>query len=220
MLEGRADLTLYDSPRFRDADFQRAIREGTLDKLLGELPVAGRARGKNMIFSWFACYSFYGLMSAGDCTDPYDGNHGGNPPCCYFGTILLNTNTSVPTYQEFNNDYVGLHQPSYTANSGSAGKRFAYDTIETPYYKSDPSGTGREDISARHRFLYLPSEGISSSINSLGILYTGNRDATGGISRASAARLRLKNPAGIPMTINKTGNQVLLVEYTFFLTTA
>ena len=217
MLEGQADLTLYDASGLGDARFQRALKEGTLDKLLGDLRVAQRVEGRNMVFSWFSCYSFFHAFNCGiQCQAPYFYNLESNPPVAYLGTILLSTRTEDPTYSEFNNDYTGINSPSYGIG-GSCGKRFGYDTIESAYAKSDYGSTGREDIGCRHRFLFLPSEGNSSSIRSLGILYTINRDSTGDSYRASAARLRFKNNVGAPITIVKTSNQVLLVEYTWKL---
>lgn len=218
MLEGHAELTLYDSLRYRDEDFIQARKNGHLDRFLQELPVLEHLEGDNMIFHWFAQFMFTAVFSG--CPNygiPFNVNRQVSPPNVYFGTILLNTNTSAPTYQEWNNDYTRIHTPTYSANTGSAGKRFPYDSVENPAFFSDPSKTGREDISCRYRWLYLPSQGVSSNIQSLGVLGSSNRDSTDIVYRYSAARLRFKNSSGVPITINKTSNQVLLVEYTFKL---
>jgi hypothetical protein len=77
---------------------------------------------------------------------------------------------------------------------------------------------GKEEIYFKSRFLYLPSQGISNNIRSIGVYgaeYASNQ--YNNEERYLVARVRLKDPdTGLPVILIKNFNQVLVIEYTVF----
>jgi len=212
-MHGHFSVELKAARDLRDADFRAARREGALGALLRDLETEERAEGDNLVFNWLAAFLFRYLFSGGDIQDPFDFDSGN----CYIGCINLGVTDSEPTYTEFtNNYYEDINSMSDSIGGSGASKRFIEDQIETHLIKKEDDG--REAIFLRSRWLWLPSEGVSSNIRSLSLYFARDADGTGGYSeRARGARLRLKNQAGLPIIINKTNKHVLLAEYVFTL---
>ena len=213
-MHGTFELTHLEAGKLRDEDFRAAARAGGLEDLLRGLPKLARVRRENLVFDNFAAFLFSQLMSGGDVSDPYDL---GGTASAALSCINLMSTSSEPTYQEATNEYGGgvtIYALSETVGSGA--KRFVEDVIETPSIRTDPGG--REAVECRSRWLFLPSQGVSSNIRSIGVFFSADGDATGDyISRGRMARVRLKDAAGRQIIINKTASQVLLIEYTFRL---
>lgn len=216
MFQGRLKTTLLDSGPMVDADFDRAIREGRAMELLGELDRRLELDQSNLIFDHFVpwCYYRCGWSSAGAPPDPFQEWSGSG--ASYFSFIILTTYTSEPSYTEYNgsvNYYDPIHTMPGTVDSSAGAKRFVNDQIEA--WDLSSAADGREQLTFRNRWLYLPSQAVSSNINSLDIYF--NRDCTDVTAYAEdksrSGRIRFKDSGGNPITINKSSNQVLLLEY-------
>lgn len=214
-MQGHFTVSLIDAQGLKDEDFLRACANGRLKDLLSQLPLLERVEGKNLVNDNFAGYIFYHALSGGDISDPYDFNPGGNG--C-LATILLSGDTADPTYTEASySSYVTMHNLPGSVNTGSAGKRFIEDDVDTPELMVLPSG--QEGIVFRSRFLYLPYEATCSTygISSISVFESETANDVSSSRRGIIARVRLKNSAGTKITLGKSSKQVLLVEYEFTL---
>lgn len=218
-MQGHFDLTLMDAGGFKDEDFLRAQKDGTIGQMLDSLKVEQKCVGKNQVFDHFAETMFIHLMSGPAVSFPF-GNGGTN--AAYLGSLVLSTYDSDPTYTETETYGIftrTVHNVGSSANGSTAGKRFIEDDIIDPDIITDTGG--RESIIIRSKFLYLTTEGNSNNIRSLAIWYDTDADLSPTDSSREwgiAARIRLKDAGDNPTIINKTSSQVLLVEYTFTLT--
>lgn len=210
--------TLYDSGRLTDADVARAIKEGRAGQLLARLFPVQHSVNRNLNFHNFAPWAFYagGWNGAGAPPEPYYRTQGAG--YAWLGFICLLTSDTEPTYQESSNEGTGgtAHAVSGTVSASSGAKRIINDQIEA--YSIWSAGDGRNEILFRNRWLYLPSEVVSTTINSLGVYYY--EDATYALAstgryKGRSARVRFKDSGGNPITITKTTNQVFLLEYTW-----
>lgn len=215
---GVLETTLLDAGPFVDADFTRAIKAGKADDLLAKCEPRLKLRNKNLIFDSFVPFTYYraGWSSAGAPPSPYNQASGN---WAYFAFIALLTYDSEPTYQEFasTENYYGRVTDVY-GNVGSGNmKWFINSQIEPWVVWAD--GGGREMISFRNRWLYLPSEAVSSNINSLGIYFWDYlyNDGYNSSDYHRGGRIRFKDAGDNPITIVKTSNQVLLLEYTWHM---
>lgn len=221
MQEGILETTLLDSGSLADADFDLAIKEGRINEMLAGLGEPRlKLRNKNLVFDHWVPYSYYwgGWSSAGSPPGPFHQSAGSGHS--YLGFICLLNYTSEPTYTEYSGEehyWDPIHTAAGSVDTSAGAKRFEEDQIEQWVIWSDAGG--KEKVSFRNRWLYLPNQAVSSVINSLGVFF--HDDATSvtssGREFSRAARIRFKDSGGNPITINKTGNQVLLIEYTFSL---
>lgn len=212
MFKGQFDLTLFNAGRHKDADFERAIAAGKLDHLLLDCQVAQRAVGRNMLFDNLVGYLFYRLFSGAPTPqDPFQNWVSTGPA---IAVIHLNTRSDEPTYTELNTSdyYATYHNLAYAANTGSGSKRLIADSVGWSIW-SDPN---KEQIFFRTRVLYLPSQGVSNSIYSIGACWISRieNDGTYG-HKGSIARIKLHDTDGEPIRMKKSQYQALLVEYTF-----
>lgn len=210
-MQGRYKLELRNSGRLTDADFQRAIKEGRLDDLLAELPLELKLAGHNMINHWFTACFYHNVFGHGFSDSPYPTYNTHNP----FVTVCLMTTDSEPTFTETYNWYGNPHTPSGSANTGSGAKGFITSDTEDPVIEK--AADGREEIKFRERWLWLPSQGVSNNIRSLGIFGAEYLNYWDTYQRWKSGRIRFKDPdTGAPVVINKNLNQVLVLEYTVF----
>jgi len=221
-MQGRFDISLIGARGLKDHDFDQAVREGRIDELLKELPVERHfANQRNRIMDNMAGYMLDNLFSLGNCGFPYYYRSTGAPEAALANVCLLTTD-GEPTYTEDwglvnSNSYKTIHTSFESANTSSGGKRFEEDQISAWEIWAD--SVGREAVHFRNRFLYTPTQGVSSSIRSVGIHYRENGDGTDSYSEARAriGRVRIKDAGGVPVILNKLITQVLLIEYTFTL---
>lgn len=220
-MQGRFNISLMGARGLKDQDFDQAVREGRIDDLLKELPVEQQFLNQhNRIMDNMAGYFLDNLFSLGNCGYPYYTRQDA-PPEAALAFITLLTTDGEPTYTEDwgiegSNSYLPLHNVYETAGA-LTGKRFEEDEITPWELWSDT--TGRNAIHFRNRFLYTPSQAVSSNIKSVGIFFHEDGDGTGSywVARARIGRVRIKDAGGNPVTLNKLASQVLLVEYTFSL---
>lgn len=214
-MKGKYNVTLLDAGGLGDEDFEMARRDGSLDALLTGLDVEQRAETDNLVFDNFAAYIFRWLFSGGDITDPYDVGNGTTDAA--LATMCLLTTDTDTTYTEQSAGFWDVSTVGNSANTSSGGKRFVEDTIVSPPLVAVTAG--KEEVFCKSRWLYLPSQGVSSAIRSIGTFFYFDADATGNSSqRSSISRVRLKDSAGRNITLRKTDKNVLHIEYGLFLT--
>lgn len=219
-MEGFFKVSKMPAHGLSDHDFEQAIKEGRLDALLTTLPVKQEARCKNRLFDNLAGYFLDTLFSLGNCGWPYYERNDSPPEAMLNSICLLTTDGDTDSYTEDwgaagTSSYNTIHWRPDAANTASGGKRFEEDEIEAWQVWVDTGG--REAIHFRNKFLYLPSQGESSNIRSIGIFFLENGDGTGGYweARGKVGRVRLKDANGVPIIMTKSDREILLVEYTF-----
>ena len=216
-MNGYFDCSVMDARGLQDEDFAQARRDGEIMSLLGELPVEQRAFGRNRIFDNMAGYLLHELFSLPNCASPYYNNDGSGNAALSF-LCLMTTDSDTTDYQENSTQsQISMHAVSGTANASSGAKRFEEDQI-TGWTTWSDAGK-RQAVYFRNRFLYSPTQGASNNIRSIGLFFNSDGDSTGtySIDFGRLGRIRLKDAAGVPIIMNKTSSQVLVVEYTFAL---
>lgn len=216
-MNGQFNVTLFDAGSYKDQDFVDAVREKSISKLLSELKVDLRLETQNTILHYVVPHIFQHLMSGPGAPSPFDNATYGNFICMCFMS-----KPEEPAFTESYTVYMGnytqyVYYTSECINYPGAAKLLINDSCETYYLAKDSQG--REAVIFRDRWLFLPSEVISSSIRSIGIYGNNFANATA-INYAiwgRSARVRFKDPGGNPVTINKLGTQAMVVDYTFTL---
>ena len=226
-MNGKFDVQLIGNRGLDDRAFQRAIDGGYIMDLLGDLPLqkhCPREKNDNMIFDNYAEGMMRLCLSGPTPAHGYWDECWGDSNNAALSRIGLATTSSLPTYTEdfSSNHFYSLQTTNHTpdsANTSSGGKRFIEDDITAPTIWSD---TDREAVHFRNRFLYLPSQGNSSSIRSISIHL--NKDADQSLTASGSTkysckigRVRLRDANGVLTTLNKTSSNSLIVEYTFTL---
>ncbi len=208
-MEGHYELQLKDAKELKDEDFLLAIKENRLDDLLLQLDTVLNLKGHNLIQHWFPPTVFHNVFEHGIPDSPSGTQYYCNP----LDNIGFMTTDSEPTYTE-SYSWFGSGYIYYDNIGSSAVKRFVEHRLEIQQVIVDPSG--RESVRMRTRWLFLPSQAVSSNIRSLGIWGCQQNYTLGNsINRYQTGRLRFKDPAtGNPVVINKSSNQALTFEYT------
>lgn len=217
MITGHFDLALKDAKGFGDEAFIEATRQGRLSRMLDDLPTELEAHTDNLVMDGIVLYLGFNLFQVGDRPNGVRVDLISGGGAAWFTSVCLMTTDSEPDYQSewYRNggyDLFGMSNVPESANSSTGGKRFKDDASETTDVRSDPGG--RESVTYRDRWLYLPTQGTSSNIRSIAVRVSNNAQGFGNdfyIGRA--ARVRIKDGGGNPIIINKTTSQVLLVEY-------
>lgn len=213
-MKGRYNVTLLDAGGLGDEDFERARRDGSLETLLAGLEVEQRAEMDNLVFDNFSAYTFRWLFSGGDITNPFDAGDGLVEAA--FASMCLLTTDADPTYTEQTDSTTTPSAVTNSANTTTGGKRFVEDTIVTQQIAVT---AGKEEVFCKSRWLFLPSQGVSNAIRSIGAFFYQDADNTGNTAtRSSISRVRLKDSSGRNITLRKTDRNVLHVEYGLFLT--
>lgn len=217
-MEGRFNLSLMDARGTPDEVFQAAIREKRVSQLLRDLdlPVKQRARTKNLVFHFFPAYIFDHLMNGPQGPWPWYTN---GTTSAFFTSMSLENLDTDPTYQE---SVAGTYEGRYRSNivnTTDAAKRFIEDDADDPDIVAD--STGRERVIFRSRLLWTPVEGISNAIRSIAVWWgrdADNNPMTYYMEYGRNCRTRLYDSKGRKVTLNKTLEEILLVEYEFTLT--
>lgn len=205
-MQGHFDLFLQNSRGLRDADFIAARDAGRLGALLETLPVEREVHSDNLVHQLFSICMFRLVFGHGLPNGTYPMSVSTGIP---FYTVALLTSGDEPAYS----DWWGGNQYPYNVPycvSTTGYKRFVVNAEETSYAAEV---SGREAVFLRSRWLFLPSEAVSNSIRSVGA-YWSDTATLGAEDRGLIARARIKDTGGNPITLIKTSEQSLLVQYT------
>lgn len=210
-MRGHFNVQLKDAGGLKDADFEAAIRAGTIDDILKELETKQRAAAWNQIMHYVPAAYFHNVFAHGIGNSPwpsYDQN-------CWANNISLMVTDSEPVYNYGYVWYGGFHAHFDNIGTSTGSKGMGNGTIGRRNEKLDD---GREGVFLMSRFLFLPSQGNSNNIRSLGLFGSQySNQGTGNEDRYITARVRLKDPdTGLPVVIVKNLNQVLVIEYTIY----
>lgn len=212
-MSGFATAKVFDAPGLSDGYWKQLIAERKVLEALEDLPVAQEAGGKNLVFDNFAAYSYVQSFGGGDITDPYDFSTGSGRAALAF--VTLQTLDAEPTYTESTYEAVPIQSIGSMAGT-NASKRFINDDIEDELIRKPVDG--RNAVEFRSRWLWLPSQAVSSDIRSFTVYFRENGPDTGAFhANGRMARIRLKDSGGSPVILSKTSSQVLLIEYLFTL---
>jgi hypothetical protein len=216
MFEGRCTVKVFDAKGLGDEPFLQALRDKRVLQLLKSLDVIQRSKTCNLIMDMFVGSLYYRTWSG--CGAP---NHGGNywvngtlaGQATLATVILLNLSTEPTLTEPSNTTTYGTPHTWHGSNVSTsyAGKRFIEDDSEAHQIYVNPDG--RESIVFLSRFLWLPSQGNLVNIRSVACGHAEDGDSTGSSQRGLTARVRLKDDGGNPITMGKTSDQALLVEY-------
>lgn len=215
-MQGQFDLIKYDARGLTEEDFLRANRTGRLEELLSNLQKTGEYKAvSNRLFDNLAGYWLDHVFQGPDVAYPYNISPGS---ASALGNItLLTTDSETTSYTEDWGGGATHHDPFETANSLSAGKRFVVDQLVPFVVQTTPNADGREEIQFTNKWLYLPGEGISTDIRSIGIFYAELGNADFFVNRGRIGRVRIKDQNGDRVIIHKSGEEVLIVQYSFRL---
>lgn len=211
-MEGFFSATVLDASSLTPAERDRMVEAGLWDELLERLPRKQSAEGKNMVFDNFAAYLFFRAFSGGDITNPYDYNDGSGHSA--LATMNLLYHERAPYYQESSHQNTSPGSLTYTVTS-DAWKRFINDEALPSLVQVDPGG--REEVQFRSRFMFAAGEAIADNIRCFAVYFCESGPGTGTWDRGIIAKIRLQDAGGNLLTLEKTVNDVLLLEYWFKL---
>ena len=213
-MQGLFTFTKHQAGKLTDADFQKAMQQDCLDKLLADLPISQQVKAvSNRLFDNMASYLFFRLFTgAPNPSNIY--SQGGNAAAALASICLQTTDAETDSYTEDIQGFTSIHALPDTVNNQTAGKRFVEDGIRAFEIQTDPGALGRQAISFTNRWLYTPSQGISQDIRSIGIIAASDADHTVGASVGRIGRVRLKDDAGRNIILHKGDDEVLMVQYT------
>jgi hypothetical protein len=214
-MQGQFELTVLDAEGYCDEDFKTLQSKGKVMDLVQRLPVAQQVKTKNRVFDNMAAYLLDKLFSCPNSPEPYY-RDAGKAALAFIAP--LTTDGATSDYEEH-----VPHTYTYARNAvdivvvaDATVKRFVEDQITGFVVWTDAT---REAVHFRNRWLYLPTEAVSSNIRSIGIFFSDNGDNKTSNYRyhSRLGRVRLTNSGGVPIVLNKSASQVLLIEYTFSL---
>lgn len=206
-MRGHFEVELKNSGTLRDEDFFSTPHD-ELNSLLNSLHTVKRVEGCNQCNDMLAASLLCKVMNGPSIEDPYNTWNIGSG-----GLASINIEDRDPEliYTEW--VYCGgcnIHEIGYPVGTGNSGKRFVEDDISN--HTIEAYQNNREELWFRSRWLYLPSQIVTNNIKSIGYFYCYYADRTTNYYRATYGRFRLKNENGIPITITKSSDQVLLVQ--------
>ena len=210
-MEGLFKATILDASSLTPAERDEAVKYGLWDELLDLLPTKTVFSGKNMVFDNFAAWAFYAIMSGGGVTDPYDFGGASNSPLAHIGLLY---HERAPYYQESTHQNLAPGSLSYMVTS-DAWKRFIVD--EAQPYLIQVAPDGREEVQFRSRFMFAAGEANADNIRCFAVYFCESANSTGTNDRGIIAKIRLQDAGGTLLTLEKTVDEVLLLEYWFKL---
>lgn len=209
-MQGHFDICLKDARGLDDEDFLAAVRDGSIGALLASLKTDFVHHQKNTVHDSFPTMMLRNVF--GRFSNAWYPHDRGAVPLCH---ITLQSKADEPVFYYHYGVYADYNNVEGSIGSGlSPSKNFITEDAEPPSIYSAPDG--QEAVLCKNRFLWLPSQAVSSNIRSLGIFSAETTVGTGE-DRGATARVRLKDAGGTPITIDKSNSQVLAIQYTFIL---
>jgi hypothetical protein len=213
-MNGYFDVRLLDSCGMNDYDVVEYIKYHGVDELCKKLSLKGRYNGCNRVFDSIPARMLNKLFGAPSLWSDFPLGFS-----TFYSLDFLNISsidTDTDSYTETSNNSIDSRSREYVSDiSGSVdndnGSIFLIDgAVESSILVHGDA----DKIIFTSRVLFMPSEIISSNINSLVIgatLY--NSGWNWYVLRV--ARIRLKDAEGNLVTMTKSDRDVLLIEYQF-----
>lgn len=224
-MRGFFQVSRHRSGPMTDQEVLLAIQREGLDAVLRKMErEVFCPRQHNQVYDAIPGWLFRHTMSGGGIRWPMNDDGVGNGG---LANVQLSYLTDEPVfYTSIGGSYWNINEGSGSIGNGS-GKRFYNDSVEAERivifgdaheHTLDP----KESLLFRDRWLYLPSEGITTDPNliaSITYYYSDNADNTGDNDRCHMGRVRLRDDQGRPIRISKSNEHVLLVEVELEFTT-
>lgn len=211
-MRGHFNVAVKDAGGLRDEDFLLAKSEGRLNSVLEKLAVVQRAEANNQITHWLSAVMISRVVGHSFPNAPFPVYSGNVWP---WSSITLQTTDAEVDYTYSWTSYCDYYGTPDSVGS-TAAKGFLTSVVESTIFAKTLGG--KEEIYFKSRWLYLPSQGNSNNIRSVGVYgceYTTQQFVAD--DRYITARVRLKDPdTGLPVILIKNFNQVLVIEYTIF----
>lgn len=211
MPKGHINLKLLDAGGRGDKDFITAQKDGTLDELLEKLTVLEEYDHSNQISHYVAGQLFYEIFGApGISSNIQTGN---SFHYVGFGNSATEYDYSFTEYIENLASgmvpYTVVNVTDFNCKRMSTGIREHKLTVE-------PSATGLRAAHDAHTWLWLPTAIISDAIREFKITATDDQGDGWYVydECRTTVRTRIKDANGVPQTISKTTNEVLLLQWT------
>jgi len=214
-MQGYFDLTKYDVSGLCDQDILQAQESRKLDALLQNRKKTAQMSFSNRLFDNLAGYLLDHVFQGPQAANPYSLSPGISSALA--SIALLTTDAETTSYTEHVFSVTTPHGVSETANGLTAGKRFIADQMETFQIVASPNADGREEIQFTNKWMYLPSEGVSTDIRSIGIYFGSDGDNLAVLERARLGRVRIKDAQGEPVILHKSDQEILIVQYSYRL---
>lgn len=209
-MQGHFDILRKEARGLGDEHFLAAMQDGSIHKLIESLETSFEMHQKNQVHDAFPTMMFRNVFGRfGNAWYPHDRYQ------IPLFTMCLQYEASEPVFYYHWGTYTDWDSTAWSIGDGIGAAKIMDTGIDPVYIFSEPNND-QEAIHAKFRFLWLPSEGNSNEIRSVGIFSCEN-NTTGNDERGATARVRLKDAAGDPITLVKTPSQVLLIQYTFTL---
>lgn len=215
-MQGFVEARVFDAKGLGDEPFLAACREKRLEAFLQTLPLVQHAKPQsNLLFDMWAATTFARAFPGVPGLPSY-WYHGSLTGQGAFATVLLRTTATEPSYTESSGTGASPVSPGVdTVDTTYGGKRFIEDDAEAHRIYKDPDG--REVLWFVSRFLWLPSQGNLVDIKSFSARWSENADSTASEQRGFVSRIRFKDSGGVPITLQKSLAQSLLIEYRYRL---
>ena len=212
-MQGHFDAMVIDDLGMGDAPFLAAIDNQDIDGLLDRHPIAARASTPNQVFQPLVqqiLAVIFGMPAVGT-----NGNGAAAVALSQLSTEPAYTDHTSTVYTDY--DWFSSAGGDDWSHVASQFRRFWADRSEPTLIWTDPN---REGYYYRDRFLWLPSNGVFTNIRSIvayGSDNANNNNTANNYQYWRMSRTRLKDSGGNPITLQKSGSQGFLVEYTIKL---
>jgi len=218
--KGIARVALYDTPGFSEKDVSRILgprdkrRPGSIDDFLSGMESIQEFKSENLLNDNCSAFFFKYMMSGGGIPSPYNNGSTANS---LFSLVILTTTNSEPSYTDSSNEWGDAYNLSGNIGGGSSNssrgvKFFDIDSIEDGLVYEDSNG--REAISYRSRWLFLPNQGVSSSIAGFSVYFSEDGDNNNSKYRGRSGRVLFRDGNGTPIIVNKLSTRTMFLEYT------
>lgn len=218
MIQGHMDLQRFDARGLTREEIDAGIQAMGLDRFLKEVHKNGHWSGKNRILTALARCMYYGR---GHSTDNGGWLNAPNPGNYYNDSIspgmshlvLASTSTEPAVTEAYTNRSYYVNFPDIIGPS----KRVDTDCpVDVEVFKDT---TGKESVILRQKAIWYPGESTSSEIRSI-VLYGAEADLSmprDYLAKTRMARWRIKDSGGVPVTLTKLDQEILLLQYSFIM---
>lgn len=215
---GQVELQRFDARGLNEVEIRAGIDAMGLSKFLNEIHKNGEWGGKNRVLVPLARSLYYAnghsLTSGGFLNAPNPGYIYSSSINPGMGYLALSSDATEPDVTESYSSNNYNHTP---ANTITPTKRFDTDGVVDVELFKDPGG--KESAIIRQKVMWFPGEATSTSIRSIcvyGLSVNANPPATT-LSQTRMARWRIKTSGGVPVTLAKAAQEVLLLQYSFIM---